>query len=123
MHIPLINVDFQLCDLNYLTVPDDPLDKPPNPRDLLSRVASEAKSKWRHVGIELGINKDNLDVISEEKDPFDRYSKVFSQWEKKADPNFPFTWRTVVNTLRSPIVEENSLAMKIENWLQNNLRC
>lgn len=101
----------------------DPLDKPPTHRDLLSRVASEAKSKWRHVGIELGINKDILDDISEEKDPMLCYSTVFSQWEKKADPNFPFTWRTVVNTLRSSIVEENRLAMQIENWLQNNLRC
>ena len=86
-------------------------------------VASNAKNRWRHVGIGLGIEQHNLDVISEEKDPILRYSQVFSLWEKKADPNSPFTWRTVVSTLRSPIVGENSLAMKIENWLQNNLPC
>lgn len=79
-----------------------------------------AKTKWRHVGIVLGIKQDNLDVISEEKDPILRYSKVFSQWEKNADLNFPFTWGTIVNALRSPIVEENSLALQIEEWLKGS---
>ena len=45
-------------------------------------------------------------------------ASVFSQWERKADPFFPFNWRTILNALRSPIVEENRLAMKIEEWLR-----
>ena len=97
----------------------DPLDnKPLDIRQFLNRVAIEARDKWRHVGIELGMKRDQLDVISEEKNPILRYSKVFSQWEKKADPDFPFNWRTILNALKSPIVGENKLAMKIEEWLR-----
>ena len=81
-------------------------------------MATEAKDKWTLVGIELGMNRDQLDVISEEKNPIIRYSKVFSQWEKKANPDFPFNWRTILNALKSPIVGENKLAMEIEEWLR-----
>ena len=81
-------------------------------------MAIEARDKWRLVGIELGINPDQLDVISEEKDPVICYSEVFSQWEKKVNPDFPFNWRAILNALRSHIVEENSLAMEIEEWLR-----
>ena len=96
----------------------DLLDKPPDIRQLLNRVAIEARDKWRLVGIELGMKRDQLDVISEEKNPIIRYSEVFSQWEKKADPDFPFNWRTILKVLRSPTVEENKLAMEIEEWLR-----
>ena len=98
----------------------DPLDKPPDIRQLLRRVASEARDKWRLVGIELGMKRGQLDVISEEKNPILRYSEVFSQWENKADPDFPFSWRTILNALGSPIVEENGLATKIEEWLRTS---
>ena len=80
-------------------------------------MASKSKDKWRLVGIGLGIEEDQLDVISDEKDPILRYSKVFSQWKRKADPKFLFNWRTILNVLRSPIIEENSLAKEIEEWL------
>ena len=96
----------------------DLLDKPPDIRQLLNRVAIEARDKWRLVGIELGMKRDQLDVISEEKNPIIRYSEVFSQWEKKADPDFPFSWRTILNAFGSTIVEENRLAMEIEEWLR-----
>ena len=43
------------------------------------------------------------------------YSEVFSLWQMKADP--PFTWATIIDTLRSPIVEENALAQEIEDWI------
>ena len=90
---------------------------PPALREL-NRVASEARNKWRLVGIQLGIKTGQLDVTSEERNPFLRYSEVFNQWEKKADPDFPFNWRTILNVLRSPTVEENKLAMEIEEWLR-----
>ena len=83
-------------------------------------MATEAKDKWRLVGIELGMKRDQLDVISEEKNPIIRYSEMFSQWEKKADSDFPFSWRTILNALESPIVEENSLATKIKEWLRTS---
>ena len=98
----------------------DPLDKPPDIRQLLRTVASVARDKWRLVGIELGIEDEQLDYISMEGNPIICFSKVFSQWKKKADTDFPFTWRTITNALRSPIVEESSIATEIEELLRTS---
>ena len=35
---------------------------------------------------------------------------------EEIDP--PFTWATIVETLRSPIVNKNNLAKEIEDWLK-----
>ena len=35
--------------------------------------------------------------------------------KNKAEP--PFTWATIIDTLRSPTVEENALAQEIEDWI------
>ena len=40
----------------------DSLDKPPDIRQLLGTVASVARDKWRLVGIELGIEEEQLDL-------------------------------------------------------------
>ena len=48
------------------------------------------------------------------KNPIICYLKVFSLWEKKENPDFPFNWRTILNAFMFPIVDENGLAMKIE---------
>ena len=99
----------------------DPLDKPPDIRQLLRTVASVARDKWRLVGIELGIEEEQLDLISKEENPIICFSKVFSQWKKKADTDFPFTWRTIASALRSPIVEASNLATEIEDSLRNKI--
>ena len=98
----------------------DPLDKPPDIRQLLRTVASVAY-KWRLVGIELGLEEEQLDLISKEENPIICFSKVFGQWKKKkADTDFPFTWRTIASALRSPIVEACNLAMEIEDSLRTS---
>ena len=102
----------------YVFYPPDPLDMPPDIRQLLRRMASIARDKWRLVGIELGIEVEQLDLISMEGNPIVCFSKVFSQWKKKADTDVPFTWRTIANALRSPIVGESSLATEIEESLR-----
>ena len=98
----------------------DPLDKPPDIRQLLRTVASVARDKWRLVGIELSIEDEQLDLISMEENPIICFSKVFRQWKKEANTDFPFTWRTIANALRSSIVEESSLATKIEESLRTS---
>ena len=111
LHLVMCTTKIMICFL------PDPLDKPPDILQFLNKVASEAGEKWSLVGIQLGIKPNQLDVI-EEKHPILRYSKVFSMWEKKENADFPFNWRTILNALRSPIVQENRLATKIEKWLR-----
>ena len=70
--------------------------------------------KWRIVGLELEIEQHQLNTITHQ-DAIQCYIEVFSIWQRKADP--PFTWATIIDTLRSPIVRENALAQEIEDWL------
>ena len=99
-------------------VTDNPLTKPPKKRDLLKQVGSKARDKWKKVGLELDIQQDQLNTISERcnGDPILCYSEVFTAWEKMTD-RADFTWATIVEALESPIVEENKLARDIVQWL------
>ena len=107
----------QTCLSTLLYLSGNPLDKVPTLPDLLNRVASRARDKWDVVGLQLGIEEQQLSTISTEHQdaPIRCYSKVFSLWKNKADP--PYTWRTIVGVLRAPIVEREDLAIEIETWL------
>ena len=86
-------------------------------RDLLNKVANKALDKWERIGLSLGIELHHLKSFSrqQQQDPILCYSEVFTVWQKKADP--PFTWATIVDTLKDPIVGEVKLAAEIEEWL------
>ena len=94
----------------------DPLKKEPKKRDLLRRIASKAMDKWELIGLELDIEQHQLNTITD-PDPMKCYSEVFSLWQKQAD--CPFTWGTIIEVLRSPVVRENALAQEIEDWLRS----
>ena len=106
----------QTCLSTLLYPPGNPLDKVPTLPDFLNRVASRAMDKWDMVGLQLGIEEQQLNTIStEHRDPIRRYSNVFTLWKNKADP--PYTWRTIVGVLRASIVGREDLANEIETWL------
>ena len=91
--------------------------KPPKIRELLCKVASRATDKWELIGLDLEIEQHQLNTISQShpRNAIRCYSEVFSLWQRKADP--PFTWATIIEALRSPVVRENALAQEIEDWL------
>ena len=84
---------------------------------MLNQVASKALNKWEEIGLQLGIEKDQLDAIKIVKlgDPMKCYMEVFSLWEKNAKR--PFTWTTIINALAAPMVGEVKLAEDIKMWL------
>ena len=84
----------------------------------MNQVASKAMDKWKIVGLDLDIQQDQLNTISEKHsgDPILCYSEVFTVWEKTVDPT-DFTWARIVETLESPIVKENKLARDLVEWL------
>ena len=41
--------------------------------------------------------------------------KVLHQWENNADP--PYTWATIIEALKSPLMNEENLAKEVECWL------
>ena len=100
----------------YMYVPDNLATKPPKMHDLLERVASKAKDKWKLMGFALNLEQDQLNTISQNcTDSVLCYSEVFYAWEKTQPMSF--TWATIVEALESPIVGENNLARDIVIWL------
>ena len=106
------NVDICLC-----SVVADPLNKPPELLQFLSQVASKARDEWEMMGLVLNIMPDQLNMISKKHhNPMLCYSEVFTTWKNKEKPA-KFTWTTIVEALKSPVVEENKLAGDIVQWL------
>ena len=94
------------------------LESPPKIVDFLKQVAVKVSVKWRMLGHELGIEVHELDKLEhlQQKDDVYRLERVFILWKDKANP--PYTWATVINALKSPIVRENSVAEDVEMWLK-----
>ena len=108
------NSNFDIC---LCSVVADPLNKPPELLEFLSQVASKARDKWEMMGLVLNIMPDQLNVISKKHhNPMLCYSEVFTTWKNKEKPA-KFTWTTIVEALKSPVVEENKLAGDIVQWL------
>ena len=71
--------------------------------------------KWQVLGLQLNIPTYQLNTI-QKSTPILCFVEVFDIWKRKSDP--PFTWATIVEALRSPIVSKNKLAKEIEDWLK-----
>ena len=117
MHVPVPTVDVPSTLSPTPTqkrMPDDltGLCYAPDNIDLLSRVAMQLPMKWRQVGFELGIEKHDLVRIENEKngETFLCYMEVFDIWERRNTKDKPYTWATLIQALRSPLVNEHSLA-------------
>ena len=69
----------------------------------------EVRSKWRDIGLELGVPEDTLDCIERENyDISSRFQKMYSHWLKTTDPK-P-TWKALVTALEEPAIGEYGLA-------------
>jgi len=82
----------------------------------LSTVREEihdARIKWYDIGIELKVDVPTLKTIqSMYSNSQDCLREVITEWLKAVDPK-P-TWRSLVDALRKPVVEESKLAQAIE---------
>lgn len=75
-----------------------------NLRDLLNNVKT---TNWYHLGLELGIGSDDLDII-QKHEVEDRLRLMFQKWLQVSEDH---SWRMVCNALRT--IGENSLAAKL----------
>ena len=91
-----------------------PLNRPPEYLDLLNKVAARARDKWRMMGLQLNIPMDQLNSMTA-TDPISCYADVFNWWQRNGSP--PYTWATIIDALRAPIVGEVQLAHELEKWL------
>ena len=94
----------------------DPLDSEPELLDLMNEVAAKIPSKWRDVGLQLGLDQGVLEGIAliSPGDTNLCYSNVFTRWKNLNLITSPYTWSTIVQVLQAPAVGEKKLAEKIK---------
>ena len=75
----------------------------------------DARLDWQDIGIELGLNMTDLDVIEENcRGNVDKcFSKMLTLWLRGVDPH-P-TWSAMVAALKKPAVGLGELAEQVEN--------
>ena len=90
------------------------LDSAPTLRDLMNEVAAPAPAKLWGVAIGLGLEMADVNRIQEEsRGRCDRaYSAVFDTWKRQQSSSD--TWRSVVECLQSPSVDEQKIARQIK---------
>ena len=75
------------------------------------------KSKWRLIGIHLGVGQAELDQIAHDcgSDYFSS-SELFRKWAaQEISVSCPFTWKAVIEALDDDVVRESSLARELES--------
>ena len=87
----------------------------PQIEELMNKVAAKCLDKWMMIGLQLKIDQQLMNAIPN-KEATNAFSVVFHQWKNNGDP--PFTWATIIDVLRKPIVGENQLAYELEEWLR-----
>ena len=92
--------------------------------DFMNEVVAVIPSKWRAVGIQLGLSQGSLDGIQSNHAGKPQacqssFEEVFSEWKKQATTTTysPFTWTSVINALMTPAVGEVSLAESLQEKL------
>ena len=66
------------------------------------------------MGLQLNIPMDQLNSMTT-TDPISCYADIFNWWQRNGSP--PYTWATIIDALRAPIVGEVQLAHELEKWL------
>ena len=92
----------------------------PSDRDLMNKVAAAIPTKWRLVGLQLGLEQPQLEMI-EQKHSFTHnsiacFGDVFTEWKRRRTSDC--SWSTIINALNSQLVGEAALAHKLQTELE-----
>ena len=85
-------------------------------------VASKIPSKWKRVGVHLGLSLPQIDAIDSHRrgEPFECFADVFKYWQSESTPERPANWATLISVLRSNTVGEETLAEHIQSTLMGD---
>ena len=83
----------------------------------MNGVAAIIPAKWRAVGIQLGLPSATLDTIQSQAagrpdSNMHAFEQVIDQWQRQGPS--PYTWRTIIDALKTPAVGEIALADEFE---------
>ena len=92
------------------------LESAPTQREFLKIVINNLSDRWFLFGanLEIDVGKLNAVEIENEKKTKECFLKVFKIWKDQSIP--PFTWKTVVDVLKS--MDLQSLSQHIEDNLE-----
>ena len=98
-------------------------DHTPNLDDLMNDVAV-ISAKWRLVGVQLKLQDGTLDEIQTQNagrpdQCIQSYEQLFARWRSLGTS--PYTWKTMINALRSPAVGEVTLANELNAKYWQNM--
>ena len=70
-------------------------------------------NKWVQIGLNLEVSPTDIERIKiNYQDEEARFMEVLNKWQKRCNPSF--TWNTLAQVLKSPTVQEFTLANTIE---------
>ena len=111
------------CDqylLHLCTVPVS-LDSEPSLPLLMDKVAAVIPSKYWAIGLQLGLTTAELQAICPQQQGLENYRRAFGEifdvWRRRGSP--PYTWRTLIDVLRSPSVGEVQLSVELTSWIKD----
>ena len=70
-------------------------------------------SQWFDLGLALGLKQPTLQCIIDQCKPSDHKREMLTKWLNHTDGCHP-SWEALLKALRSPIVQSNDVASKIE---------
>lgn len=85
----------------------------PSDRDLMNKVAAEIPTKWKLVGLQLGLEHPQLEMIEQKQSNLVLcFCDVFTEWKKRRTSEC--SWSTIIDALNSQLVGEAALADKLK---------
>ena len=95
------------------------LDSQPELSDLVNEIATKIPSKWKDVGLQLGLDIGELEGIAliSPGDTNHCYSHVFTRWKNQNSKTRPYKWSTILWALETQAVGQLSLASTIRSKL------
>ena len=78
----------------------------------MNEVAAKIPQKWHNVGIQLGIDYDQLQFLSVSTPPgSQQFASVFTAWKNCMKKDY--TWAVLIEALKTPAVNEPRLAQEL----------
>ena len=94
----------------------------PDYHDLVNKLAPIA-SKWNEIGLGLRVDTDLLDSLrASHKSGSLKLADVLDNWIKMNGDNISITWKTILDVVKGPLIQNNNLAAEIHESLQESTR-
>ena len=109
------------CDHYLFHLCTDPvsLDSEPSLPLLMDKVAAVIPHKYELIGLQLRLSLAELQVIGPRHPTLEEHHRAFSEmfgvWRRRG--SVPYTWRTLIDVLRSPSVGEVLLSEHLTSWI------